>query len=81
PTADQTGPVAALQSLMVSVQAVASPTQLYRFVEAHRKWFHSILWGMANPAPAGLDEFLHLRMLNAGGAASLSWSEITTGEE
>ncbi|MFJ9213289.1 hypothetical protein [Streptomyces sp. NPDC102264] len=81
PTADQTGPVAALQSLMSSVQAVASPTQLYRFVEAHRKWFHSILWGMANPALAGLDEFLHLRMLNAGGAASLSWSEITTGEE
>ncbi|MFD5930168.1 hypothetical protein [Streptomyces sp. NPDC060333] len=81
PTADQTGPVAALRSLMSSVQAVATPTQLHRFVEAHRKWFHAILWGMAGPAPTGLDEFLHLRMLNAGGAASLSWSEITNGEE
>ncbi|GGZ99781.1 hypothetical protein GCM10010371_68870 [Streptomyces subrutilus] len=81
PTAEQTGPVAALQSLMASVQAVATPTQLHRFVEAHRKWFHAILWGMAAPTPASLDEFLHLRMLNAGGAASLSWSEITTGEE
>lgn len=81
PAADRTGPVAAMQSLMSSVQAVATPTQLSRFVEAHRKWFHAILWGMSNPAPAGLDEFLHLRMLNAGGAASLCWSEITTGEE
>ncbi|OON82730.1 terpene synthase family protein [Streptomyces tsukubensis] len=81
PAADQTGPVAALRSLMSSVQAVATPTQLHRFSEAHRKWFHAILWGMANPVPAGLDEFLHLRMLNAGGAASLCWSEITNGEE
>ncbi|MFD3913090.1 hypothetical protein [Streptomyces sp. NPDC058603] len=81
PAADQTGPIAALQSLMSSVQAVATPTQLYRFGEAHRKWFHAILWGMSSPALAGLDEFLHLRMLNAGGAASLSWSEITIGEE
>ncbi|MFJ1747288.1 terpene synthase family protein [Streptomyces sp. NPDC088116] len=81
PAADQTGPIAALQSLMSSVQAVATPAQLYRLGEAHRKWFHAILWGMAAPALASLDEFLHLRMLNAGGAASLSWSEITAGEE
>ncbi|MFF5563769.1 hypothetical protein ACFY7Z_16970 [Streptomyces sp. NPDC012623] len=81
PAADETGPIAALQSLMASVQDVATPTQLYRLVEAHRKWFHAILWGMAAPTPAGLDEFLHLRMLNAGGAASLCWSEITAGEE
>ncbi|MFJ4964728.1 (+)-T-muurolol synthase [Streptomyces sp. ADI96-02] len=81
PTADQTGPVAALQSLMTSVQAVATPTQLHRFVDAHRKWFHAILWGMAAPALSSLDEFVHQRMLNAGGAASLCWSEITTGEE
>ncbi|MYY09373.1 hypothetical protein GT204_10730 [Streptomyces sp. SID4919] len=81
PAADQTGPVAALQSLMSSVQAVATPTQLHRFTEAHRKWFHAILWGMADPALADLDEFLHLRMLNAGGAASLCWSEVTAGEE
>ncbi|MEV7434966.1 terpene synthase family protein [Streptomyces griseoviridis] len=81
PAADQTGPVAALRSLMASAQAVATPTQLHRLVDAHRKWFHAILWGMSGPTPAGLDEFLHLRMLNAGGAASLSWSEIAAGEE
>ncbi|WP_411119878.1 terpene synthase family protein [Streptomyces sp. 058-1L] len=81
PAADQRGPIAALQSLMASVQAVATPTQLARFVEAHRKWFHAILWGMASPALTSLDEFVHQRMLNAGGAASLCWSEITNGEE
>ncbi|MFJ2559652.1 MULTISPECIES: hypothetical protein [unclassified Streptomyces] len=81
PAADQTGPIAALQSLMSSVQAVATPVQLYRFGEAHRKWFHAILWGMASPALTSLDEFVHQRMLNAGGAASLCWSEITAGEE
>ncbi|MFE4366666.1 polyprenyl synthetase family protein [Streptomyces sp. NPDC056835] len=43
PTEGQTGPVAALRSLMASVQAVATPTQLSRFVEAHRKWFHDLL--------------------------------------
>ncbi|MFD5086081.1 hypothetical protein ACFWOG_25990 [Kitasatospora sp. NPDC058406] len=81
PAADQTGPVAALQSLMHSVQAVATQTQLSRFVDAHRKWFHAILWGMADPALSSLDEFVHQRMLNAGGAASMCWSEITNGEE
>jgi hypothetical protein len=81
PAAGQTGPIAALQSLMSSVQAVATPTQLYRFVEAHRKWFHAILWGMASSAHSSLDEFVHLRMLNCGGAATMCWSEITNGEE
>lgn len=81
PAADQTGPVAALQSLMSSAQAVATPTQLHRLVDAHRKWFHAILWGMSGPTPADLDAFLHLRMLNAYGAASLSWSEIAAGRK
>jgi Terpene synthase family 2, C-terminal metal binding len=81
PAADRTGPIAALQSLVASLQAVATPTQQYRFAEAHRKWFHAILWGMSNTAPDSLDDLLHLRLLNAGGAASLSWSEITAGEE
>lgn len=81
PAAHHIGPVAALQSLMASLQAVATPTRLHRFVEAHRKWFNATMWQVASPAVSNLDEYLHQRMLTAGGACTLSWSEITAGQE
>ncbi|MEU6642545.1 terpene synthase family protein [Saccharomonospora sp. NPDC046836] len=76
-----TGLAPALQSFIADYQAMASPPQLRRFVEGHRRWFLSVCWQATTSQPRTLDDYCHLRMLSVGACATAVLTEFTHPEE
>ncbi|MGW7065432.1 terpene synthase family protein [Streptomyces sp. NPDC054855] len=76
--------IGALQDIMRRFRSFAPPTQVHRFVQAHRAWLAGVSWQIGNQAAGrmpGLDEFLVMRMLSAGGHPTLALLELATGAE
>ncbi|MDI3423932.1 terpene synthase family protein [Streptomyces luteolus] len=74
----------ALQSITRSFRSFAPPTQVSRFVHAHRAWLSGVSWQIGNQAMGrmpGLDEFLSMRLLAAGGCPTFALLELATGAE
>ncbi|BCL26683.1 hypothetical protein GCM10017557_15420 [Streptomyces aurantiacus] len=74
----------ALQDVMRRFRSFAPPTQVTRFVHAHRAWLSGVAWQIGNQAAGrmpALDEFLALRLLSAGGHPTFALLELATGAE
>jgi hypothetical protein len=73
-----------LQDLTRCFRSFAPPTQVTRFVHAHRAWLSGVAWQIGNQAAGrmpGLDEFLAMRLLSAGGHPTFALLELATGAE
>ncbi|WP_367046588.1 hypothetical protein [Streptomyces sp. Je 1-332] len=76
--------IGALQDIMRRFRSFAPPTQVHRFVQAHRAWLSGVAWQIGNQAAGrmpGLDEFLAMRLLAAGGFPTMALLELATGAE
>ncbi|MFJ4975796.1 terpene synthase family protein [Streptomyces coeruleorubidus] len=76
--------IGALQDIMRRFRSLATPTQVSRFTHAHRAWLSGVAWRIGNQALGrmpGLDDFLTMRLLSAGGEPTLAMLEIATGAE
>lgn len=74
----------ALQDIVRRFRSFAAPTQVARFQYAHRAWLSGVAWQIGNQAMGrmpGLDEFLTMRMLAAGGHPTYALLELATGAE
>ncbi|MCK2239897.1 MULTISPECIES: terpene synthase family protein [unclassified Crossiella] len=74
----------ALHDIGARFRGCATPTQVRRFTEAHRRWLFGVAWQVANRASGhlpGLDEYLRLRLGTCGGAPTLAMLEIGLGTE
>lgn len=74
----------ALQDITRRFRSFAPPTQVSRFVHAHRAWLSGVAWQIGNQAVGrmpGLDEFLTMRLLAAGGFPTFAMLELATGAE
>ncbi|MEU2930188.1 terpene synthase family protein [Streptomyces sp. NPDC007251] len=74
----------ALQDIMRRFRSFAPPTQVTRFVHAHRAWLSGVAWQIGNQALGrmpGLDEYLTMRRLAAGGEPTYALLELATGAE
>jgi hypothetical protein len=74
----------ALQDIMRRFRSFAPPTQVSRFVHAHRAWLSGVAWQIGNQAVGRmpeLDEFLSMRLLAAGGHPTFALLELATGGE
>ncbi|WP_199828827.1 terpene synthase family protein [Streptomyces sp. NRRL B-24085] len=72
----------ALQDIMRRIRSFTPPTQVSRFVHAHRAWLSGVAWQIGNQAVGRmpeLDEFLSMRLLAAGGHPTFALLEIATG--
>ncbi|WP_219822005.1 terpene synthase family protein [Streptomyces sp. Ru71] len=72
----------ALQDIMRRFRSLTPPTQVARFVHAHRAWLSGVAWQIGNQAVGrmpGLDEFLAMRLLSAGGHPTFALLEPATG--
>jgi hypothetical protein len=73
-----------LQDIMRRVRSCAPPTQVARFVHAHRAWLSGVAWQVGNQATGrmpALDDFLAMRLLSAGGHPTFAMLEVATGAE
>ncbi|MFI0242910.1 terpene synthase family protein [Streptomyces sp. NPDC016845] len=73
-----------LQDIMRHFRSFAPPTQVARFVHGHRAWLSGVAWQIGNQAAGrmpGLDEFLSMRLLSAGGHPTFALLELATGAE
>ncbi|WP_344520896.1 terpene synthase family protein [Streptomyces rectiviolaceus] len=76
--------IGALQDIMRRFRSFAPPTQVHRFAQAHRAWLSGVSWQIGNQAAGrmpGLDEFLAMRLLSAGGHPTFALLELATGAE
>ncbi|WP_282793937.1 hypothetical protein [Streptomyces sp. CC224B] len=74
----------ALQDITRRFRSFAPPAQVARFAHAHRAWLSGVAWQIGNEAVGrmpGLDEFLTMRMLAAGGEPTYALLELATGAE
>ncbi|MGW0423320.1 terpene synthase family protein [Streptomyces sp. NPDC003015] len=74
----------ALQDIMSRFRSFAPPTQVRRFAHAHRAWLSGVAWQIGNQAAGrmpGLDEYLAMRLLSAGGEPTFALLELATGAE
>lgn len=72
----------ALQDIMRRFRGFAPPTQVSRFVHAHRAWLSGVAWQIGNQAAGrmpGLDDFLTMRLLSSGGEPTFALLELATG--
>ncbi|WP_168211425.1 terpene synthase family protein [Actinosynnema sp. ALI-1.44] len=74
----------ALHDIMTRMRACATPTQVQRFIDAHRHWLYCVAWQIGNRArdrmPA-VDEYLAMRLGSAGGPPTIALLEIAHGKE
>jgi hypothetical protein len=73
-----------LQDIMGRFRSFAPPTQVARFVHAHRTWLSGVAWQIGNQAVGrmpGLDEFLAMRLQSSGGHPTFALLELATGGE
>jgi hypothetical protein len=73
-----------LLDIMRRFRSFAPPTQVGRFVHAHRAWLSGVAWQIGNQAVGRmpeLDEFLTMRLLAAGGHPTFALLELATGGE
>ncbi|MGW0522388.1 terpene synthase family protein [Crossiella sp. NPDC003009] len=74
----------ALHDIGARFRGCATPTQVRRFTEAHRRWLFAVAWQVANRATGrmpGLDEYLSMRLGTSGGPPTMAMLEIGLGEE
>ena len=74
----------ALHDLATRFQACATPVQMNRWVEAHRKWLFGVVQRRslaARDAMPDLDDYLTMRLHDAAGAPITSMIEIVAGLE
>ncbi|MET9811585.1 hypothetical protein ABZ322_21935 [Streptomyces sp. NPDC006129] len=76
--------IGALQDILRRFRSLATPTQVTRFTHAHRAWLSGVAWQVGNQALGrmpGLDDFLTMRALAAGGYPTMAMLEIANGAE
>lgn len=76
--------IGARKDILRRFRSLATPTQVSRFAHAHRAWLSGVAWQIGNQALGrmpGLDDFLTMRRLSAGGEPTLAMLEIATGAE
>jgi hypothetical protein len=69
----------ALHDIVQRMRTCASPTQVRRFIDAHRHWLYCVAWQIGNKAEGrmpGLDEYLAMRIGAAGGPPTIALLEI-----
>ncbi|CAM3349769.1 hypothetical protein KIPE111705_03925 [Kibdelosporangium persicum] len=74
----------ALHDIMTRMRAFATPTQVRRFMDAHRHWLYSVAWQIGNQAQGhmpALDEYLTMRLGSAGGPPTIALLEIANNQE
>nr|6TJZ_A Chain A, SVS_variant_AS3 [Streptomyces sp. CWA1]6TJZ_B Chain B, SVS_variant_AS3 [Streptomyces sp. CWA1] len=86
PSAEDNGDrfVPALQDIARRFRSFGTPTQVRRFVHAHRAYLSGVAWQIGNQARGhmpGLDDYLAMRLLSAGGEPTFAMLEIATGAE
>lgn len=74
----------AMADIMRRLHDTATPTQVQRFIAAHRRWLLAEVWDIANHERGvlpSLDDFTVIRLGTAGGEIALTWLEIAAGPE
>lgn len=74
----------ALRDLVVRLSRCATPTQLRRWIEAHRLWLFGIVQRhglQARSKMPGLDEYVTMRLHDCGGAPCTTMIDIVNGVE
>jgi hypothetical protein len=73
-----------LQEIILRFRALGTDLQLRRFAAAHRAWLSGVTWQIGNQARGrtpGLNEYLAMRLLSAGGEPTFAMLELATGPE
>ncbi|MFH8484050.1 terpene synthase family protein [Streptomyces longisporoflavus] len=76
--------VGALRDIVDRFRSFAPPTQVRRFAQAHRAWLSGVAWQVGNQASGrmpGLDDYIAMRLLAAGGEPTFALLELATGAE
>ncbi|MFI8895584.1 terpene synthase family protein [Streptomyces paradoxus] len=76
--------IGALRDIVRMFRSLGTPAQVGRFAHAHRAWLSGVAWQVGNQALGrmpGLDDFLTMRLLAAGGEPTFAMLEIATGAE
>jgi hypothetical protein len=75
---------ACLHDIAESFRRIATPVQVRRFAEAHRRWLAAVCWQVGNRARRhmpDLDEYLAMRLGSCGGPPTFAMLEIANGAE
>ncbi|MFC6067756.1 terpene synthase family protein [Streptomyces ochraceiscleroticus] len=78
------GFIPALQEIAAQFRSFGTPLQVRRFAAAHRAWLSGVTWQIGNAAAGrmpGLDEYVAMRLLSAGGEPPFAMLELATGLE
>jgi hypothetical protein len=74
----------AARNIVITLEGIATPTQIRRYVDAWRHWLLAILWKLSitESAPQlDLDTYTRMRLAECGGRLTMAWSEIGHGIE
>lgn len=74
----------ALHDIGLTMRELATPTQVRRFVDAHRAWLHAVAWQVGNQARGempDLNDYLAMRLGSCGGFPTMALLEIGNGAE
>ncbi|NHD15705.1 hypothetical protein G9447_02425 [Actinopolyspora sp. BKK1] len=74
----------ALHDIGLTMRELATPTQVRRFIDAHRAWLHAVAWQIGNQARnemPGLDDYITMRLGSCGGFPTMALLEIGNGAE
>ncbi|MBP2477800.1 hypothetical protein JOF53_006672 [Crossiella equi] len=74
----------ALNDIGARFRGCATPVQVHRFAQAHRRWLLAVAWQIANRAEnrvPDVDDYLLMRLGTCGGPPTMAMLEIAQGEE
>ncbi|GAB2737077.1 hypothetical protein GCM10027174_07630 [Salinifilum aidingensis] len=74
----------ALHDIGLAMRRQATPTQVRRFIDAHRAWLHGVAWQIGNQARGvrpPLNDYLAMRLGSSGGFPTMALLEIANGAE
>ncbi|WP_157405267.1 terpene synthase family protein [Actinopolyspora halophila] len=74
----------ALHDIGLTMRELATPTQVRRFIDAHRSWLHAVAWQIGNQARneiPGLNDYITMRLGSCGGFPTMALLEIGNGAE
>ncbi|SFT33095.1 hypothetical protein SAMN04487904_101154 [Actinopolyspora lacussalsi subsp. righensis] len=74
----------ALHDIGLTMRELATPTQVRRFIDAHRAWLYCVAWQVGNRARGempDLDDYLAMRLGSSGGFPTMALLEIGNGAE
>ncbi|MEB3366687.1 terpene synthase family protein [Saccharopolyspora mangrovi] len=74
----------ALHDFGLSLRRQATPTQVRRFIDAHRAWLHGVAWQIGNQAHGimpPLNDYLAMRLGSCGGFPTMALLEIANEAE